>query len=135
MNIAGAKFRRLTFTTLTYQFIWAALWVMFLAVMESLRPGGIGPGEGWAITKVLGLLGLGSGIGFSLLLVNTRRICSPQAIPWGLGAVYGFLPAAFLPLLVGKFNQMPVMGAAGVVTGLALAAVSRYWKRTDCATC
>jgi hypothetical protein len=110
---------------------WAALWavvgMILVGIIGVLRPDNIGPGEGPPrAATIFGILGLFSGIGFATVLSVAERRRTIEELPLWRVALWGFIGAAAIPLLMGADGTMwPVAGILGATFAAVSVAAAR----------
>lgn len=99
--------------------LWAGFWLSFFAMLVVVDPESLDPGEPAAFARVFALLGLASGVLWSL---GVRFL--PKTGRAGAGLVrcawIGAAAAAATPVLLGKFSQSIVFAPPGAVMGAVL---------------
>ena len=110
---------------------WAALWVLvglaIYAVIRTVDPGDIGPGEGLdRALPILALVGFLSGLGFAALLSLVERRRTLRELSLGRVALWGLLGSAAVPLLMGTDASMGgLTGALGALFAAGSLAIAR----------
>jgi hypothetical protein len=112
---------RMKRTLLTWIALWCAIWTALSLILEFLQPGSIDAGEGLAMAKVLGLIGLSSGGIFAVLLAAFEN----EDVSPGRAAIWGVVSTAAIPLLAGKPDQVFPFAPVGMAVALALASFRR----------
>jgi hypothetical protein len=112
---------------LTWGVSWAALGALLGVIVGIVRPSEIDPGEGPAtIARVLGLVGLISGVGFAALLSLAERRKSLGELSLVRAALWGFLGAAAIPALTGADATMGLIsGSLGALFATGSIATAR----------
>jgi len=110
---------------------WAALWVLLglaiYAVIRTVDPADIGPGEGLdRALPILALVGLLSGLGFAALLSLAERRRTLRELSLGRVTLWGLLGSAAIPLLMGTDGSMGFLtGALGALFAAGSLAIAR----------
>lgn len=108
---------------------WAGFWFCFFAMIALMDPGSIDPGEPAAFVRIFGLLGLASGILWSLGVRLARASDRRWAAGVLMAAAWGAISAGILPLLIGKPTQAVLLAPVGAATGVAIALLARSGAR------
>lgn len=112
----------------TWGVSWALLGALLGILVGIVRPSDIDPGEGPAtIARVLGFVGLISGIGFATLLSLTESRKSIRELSLVRAALWGFLGAAAIPALTGADASMGLIsGGLGALFAAGSIATARH---------
>jgi hypothetical protein len=111
--------------SLAWQPLWWLLWALFSILIFVLQPETLDPGEGIAMVKIFGLIGLASGAAFALLLASIESGRNIRDLSTGRIAIWGILGTATVPLVVGKYDQIFPLCAVGMTIAIALALMAR----------
>lgn len=124
MLSAGCTAAALWRLLVSWLMFWAGFWLSFFAMLVIGDPESVDPGEPAASARVFTLLGLASGLLWSLgvkFLAKTGGVgAGPVRCAW-----IGAAAAAAMPLLLGKFSQSIVLAPPGAVMGAVLAYLAR----------
>ncbi|MGC8759167.1 MAG: hypothetical protein ACP5UT_06715 [Bryobacteraceae bacterium] len=124
MLSAGRTAAALWRLLVSWLMLWAGFWLSFFAMLVIGDPESVDPGEPAAFARLFALLGLASGLLWSLGVMFLPKTGSAGA---GLVrcACLGAAAAAAMPVLLGKFSQSIVFAPPGAVMGAVLAYLAR----------
>ena len=111
----------------TWGAAWAAISVAFALALGIARPEEIAAGEGPAqVAVVLGLAGFLAGLGFAAFLLLCEKRRTIHALSLGRVALWGFLGAAAVPVLLGAdIGEGWITGTLGAIFAAASLALAR----------
>ena len=102
--------------------LWAAIFLVLVAVLALFRPDDVGPGEGpLDVWRVGALVGLASGAVFGVLLALAESAHTLRALPPVRAALWGAVASSVFPIVTGHEAQVILMAPLGAL--LALTAV------------
>lgn len=133
MELWLRKLRGLIGVGLTWGFLWAIIIVAIGAVIWTVDPDSIDPGEGPLFAAaVVGFQGLVAGVGFGLLLAFTevrKKILDLSLIRV---AIWGLLASAALPFVTGMpIGMLWFVCLLGAGSATASVAIARSAERRD----
>jgi hypothetical protein len=107
--------------------LWAAIGALTVVLIGLFRPGDIDAGEGPSrAAAVFALVGFLSGLGFAGLLSLAERRRTIHELSLARVALWGFLGAALIPILMGADRSMGfITGSLGALFAAASVATAR----------
>jgi hypothetical protein len=108
------------------------VWALFAVTTQILQPDTMDAGEGLAMIRIFGLIGLVSGTAFAVLLASVESGRIAGDISLGRAAMWGIAGTAIVPLLAGKYDQVFPLCPVGMAIGAALVSIAR--KGAQCAS-
>ncbi|MFN7975306.1 MAG: hypothetical protein U0166_23620 [Acidobacteriota bacterium] len=110
----------------TWAVAWAAIFSALVLVVGYLDPGAIGPGEGPADVRRVGVVvGAVSGMAFGCVLTLAEAGRSMAFVTRPRAALWGIAGSALFPLATGRADQVLVLCPIGALLAVASVAVAR----------
>ena len=132
MNRLLRRLRGVLGTGLTWGILWAAIVYTIGVVIGVVDPDSIDPGESPVIMgAITGVVGLVSGVAFSLLLslAESRRTIRDLSL-WRV-AMWGVLGSAVFPLMSGRPQMLLILCSLGAASATASIALARKGELRD----
>ena len=113
--------------------LWLAIGIMLWAAMRLFRPEDIGQDGLRVVLPILGLVGFLSGLGFAALITLAERRRPLRELSPGRIALWGFLGAGGIPVLLGAdAGEGWITGVLGATFAtLSVAMARRRWPDRD----